>query len=205
MPKETDEEFNQRLKLYQAKKRYKEELKKRRKSDKKKSPKGKYEIDFNSKSFKMVSIIIFSLVIITFIYKNLNFDNFDYQRPENGATQSFTNSREVANFKITTKTSDDYFIKLVGMNQQTIFTIYVYGYSTVNVYVPLGEYTLKYATGKTWQGYTNIFGNYTNFLKSKKKFLFYRTRNMITRNSIILYKKIGASSKNSKKINRYEF
>lgn len=58
---------------------------------------------------------------------------------------------------------------------------------TANVDVPLGEYTLYYATGETWYGPELVFGDETIYYKADETFDFYEEGGYINGWTVELY------------------
>lgn len=82
-----------------------------------------------------------------------------------------------APLEIRTPPGDDYFIRLVPLNSKTpVMEAYIRGGSSLKVDVPLGTYTLKYATGGTWHGPALLFGKDTAYSKADADLEFRETR-----------------------------
>lgn len=82
-----------------------------------------------------------------------------------------------APFQIKTSPGADYFIKLV--NYQTgadAVGIFVKGGQTLEVEIPAGTYSMRYASGKTWRGTSHLFGpgRHTSYAQSSSRFQFTR-------------------------------
>ena len=54
--------------------------------------------------------------------------------------------------------------------------VYVKGGTTVEVEVPFGTYTMRYATGTIWYGYEYLFGPDTFYAQADETFVFERER-----------------------------
>jgi len=96
--------------------------------------------------------------------------------PRNGATRWYTSEERVAPLKITTSGKDHHLLKLVdAYSNRTRGRIFVRAGGAVAVDVPLGSYVLKYASGRTWYGYTHFFGEETKYSKAEEVFRFFET------------------------------
>ena len=96
-------------------------------------------------------------------------------RPETQVFYVFKNSK--APLEIRTPAGEDYFIRLVPLNSKTpVMEAYIRGGSSLRVNVPLGTYTLKYATGDTWYGPALLFGKDTLYSKADADLDFRETR-----------------------------
>lgn len=96
-------------------------------------------------------------------------------RPETQVFYVFKNPK--APLEIRTPAGEDYFIRLVPLNSKTpVMEAYIRGGSSLRVNVPLGTYTLKYATGDTWHGPALLFGKDTVYSKADADLDFRETR-----------------------------
>jgi hypothetical protein len=64
---------------------------------------------------------------------------------------------------IRTAAGSNYFLKLVDLNGRTARAYYMHGGSAQAFPVPLGLFTLKYATGERWCSESDYFGEHTVF------------------------------------------
>ena len=114
--------------------------------------------------------------------------------PPTGEFRIFTGRERLAPFQIKSSTGANYLIKLddsrTGAAVQTIF---IRGGSTVDVDVPLGTYTVKYASGDKWYGYTHLFGPNASYSKAVSLFTFYISANKYMGHTITLYKVPGGN------------
>lgn len=78
------------------------------------------------------------------------------------------------------------FFKFYDIKGNLIFTLFIRKNSSTNLKVPLGEYTVKYATGDEWYGVDKLFGFSTNIYEFNKKLLFYREGNSINGHTLTL-------------------
>ena len=108
------------------------------------------------------------------------FNELPMSLPVNGDKVSFHNKEEVAPLQIKTPVSsvEHYFIKVVDvLEENTVKTIFIRSGNTIDTKMPLGSYTIKYATGKTWYGTEHLFGPKTTYSKANKTFTFTREGN----------------------------
>lgn len=95
-------------------------------------------------------------------------------RPQTGRLTG--KGKAVAPFSIVTPYGMDYYIKLENVDtQKTIMTAYIRGGDIFDTKVPVGNYILKYASGKQWYGTKSYFGDDTTFSKANEIFSFKRT------------------------------
>lgn len=94
-------------------------------------------------------------------------------RPSNGTLRRHDNRDALAPFEIKTSGNTDYFVKLVDLyTGKEVVDIFVRGGQTSEIEVPLGSYQMRYASGQTWYGYEDHFGNATSYNKSTSTFAF---------------------------------
>lgn len=116
------------------------------------------------------------------------------QLPENGEVFAYTKNPRLAPLEIKTLRGDNYLIKLVLANSQTtVLTVFIHGGKTVNLDVPLGVYQIKYASGKQWYGYNNLFGQKTSYSNSNNVLSFVDDGHEITGFSLALYNVAGGN------------
>jgi len=110
--------------------------------------------------------------------------------PSNGAIQVFSNESQIAPLKIVTTQGANYLVKLVSVySQKPVMTVFIRGGNTVTTKVPLGSYTIKYASGDDqWYGYTRLFGKQTQYSKADTTFTFENTGYQISGYTISLYR-----------------
>ena len=93
--------------------------------------------------------------------------------PKNGEILYENGDERVAPFTVETKGSGYYYIKLKGSSGKDVLRFFVHGGETAEVEVPLGEYSLYYASGNTWYGSPSLFGSETLYKKATDLFDFY--------------------------------
>ena len=126
--------------------------------------------------------------------------------PSSGALNSYLpglHANMDAPFEIRTSAGANYLLKMEHWESgRAILDVFVRGGDRVEIKVPVGTYRVKYASGKTWYGYEDLFGPRTSFSKADTSFQFKRTFDGYSGYTITLYKvqngnlstsKIGAS------------
>ena len=126
--------------------------------------------------------------------------------PKDGAIQIFTNSERIAPLKIDTSPGANYLVKLVSKgSKRPVMTIFIIGGSSVTTKVPLGSYTIKYASGTgQWFGYDILFGKQTQYSKADTAFIFENTGYQITGYTLSLYR-VANGNLSTSSINPSEF
>ncbi|MGH6816062.1 MAG: hypothetical protein ACREC6_10175 [Hyphomicrobiaceae bacterium] len=112
-----------------------------------------------------------------------------------GVQQIFTKESRIAPFQVTTPAgSENYFLKLVkGPGGAAVLTFYVRGGQTFDLKVPLGTYRLKYASGETWYGFDNLFGENTAYSEAETTLHFTREGNTLKGHRIVPIKQVGGN------------
>lgn len=112
-----------------------------------------------------------------------------YPMPSNGEFKNYSDKMPLAPFKISTRGSEHYYVKLVdAVTGQTACTLFVCGGQSTEVFVPLGRYTMKSASGSTWYGSKHLFGPRTSCSVADTTFQFYETTDGYMGNQVTLYK-----------------
>lgn len=125
--------------------------------------------------------------------------------PYSGATRMHTSARAVAPLEIKTSAGSNYLVKLQNNSTgKNIMDIFVRGGNTVEVNVPLGSYTVKYASGSTWYGYKHYFGPETGYNKADSIFHFRNNGYQISGYTITLYR-VAHGNLSTSRINPTEF
>lgn len=79
--------------------------------------------------------------------------------PPNGEVYWYVRGAAEAPFEIRTEGSSDYYVKLKDANsKRDILGIFIRGGERVEIEVPLGNYSLTYASGNVWYGLEHYFG-----------------------------------------------
>jgi len=90
-----------------------------------------------------------------------------------GILWNLTGRAGVAPLQIITNPGADYYVKLVNSRSGSEqLGIYVRGGHPIENLVPLGEYEMRYATGRVWYGETALFGSDTAYVKAREVFRF---------------------------------
>ncbi len=109
------------------------------------------------------------------------------KKPANGYMKNYSNRKLVAPLIITAPVSQSVLVKIVDpYTLQPILSVFVRENNTARIYAPLGEYVLKYAMGKNWYGFDNLFGNETIYLMANEKMDFIRNQEGYIGRKIIL-------------------
>jgi len=108
--------------------------------------------------------------------------------PSSGFLRSHTSEKGIAPLRIETRGSSNYLVKLenqtTGLN---ILDVFVRGGEAIEIEVPLGNYIVKYASGRTWYGYQHLFGPQTRYSAADSVFRFNKTGNQISGYTITLF------------------
>jgi hypothetical protein len=80
---------------------------------------------------------------------------------------------DIAELTIATARGSNYFIKLEDMSGRPVRAYFMRGGSTRSYPVPLGTFALKYATGQSWCGEDELFGDSTATSKAEDTFTFH--------------------------------
>ena len=108
--------------------------------------------------------------------------------PPTGEFRGFTTRTRLAPFQIKSSTGTHYLIKLDDSRTGApIQTIFVRGGTTVEVDVPLGSYTVKYASGSKWYGYKHLFGPNASYSRASTLFTFSTSADKYRGHTITLY------------------
>ena len=109
--------------------------------------------------------------------------------PENGEVSKYANFDGLAPFEIKSPSGTNYLVKLTNtLTGEAVQTIFVRGGTTVEVKVPLGTFSVKYAAGDTWYGYRYLFGPMTAYSKASEQFTFKYDGTSYNGYTITLYK-----------------
>lgn len=94
------------------------------------------------------------------------FNEPEVEFPAHGTAIHLTRSEAVAPFKVETQPGRNYLLKLSDpQSGRDAAKLYVVGGQPVEFLVPLGTYTVKFATGQTWHGDKHLFGPSTQYGK----------------------------------------
>jgi hypothetical protein len=114
---------------------------------------------------------------------------------QNGAREVFTNAPLIAPLQIVTpKGPESYYIKLTdARTSATVMTFFLHGGQDFSTEVPLGNFRLKYATGKTWYGESHLFGPDTAYSEADKNFFFSELGGQINGYTVQLIRQQGGN------------
>jgi len=99
-----------------------------------------------------------------------------HAQPRNGIYQWYGPmwGPDIARLTIKTAAGSNYFIKLEDQLDRPVRAYFVHGGSTVSVSVPVGTFTLKYASGSSWCNEHDLFGSHTSVNQADETFSFQR-------------------------------
>lgn len=93
--------------------------------------------------------------------------------PEHGATVIAPGYEAASPFQIETTAGNNYFVKLTDLaTGKEALTVFVHGGKPLKIDAPLGNFSIKYATGPKWYGYEHLFGPDTAYAKAQGEFIF---------------------------------
>ncbi len=93
--------------------------------------------------------------------------------PRNGSLRISSGREGVVPFRISTKSGAHHLVKLRSLDGTTeTITIFIQEGKTVEVYVPIGCYELKIASGRKWYGYSKYFGREGVYSKAQDMLTF---------------------------------
>jgi curved DNA-binding protein CbpA len=130
---------------------------------------------------------------------------FEKELPRNGAVKFFRKKKAIAPFEIETNSYVNYYVKIVDyFTNELVQTIFIRSGKTIKVKVPLGTYTVKYATGSIWYGEDLLFGPYTMYYKADAKLTFEVTGNRVNGYKMELYAQPNGNLE-TESLEKYEF
>jgi hypothetical protein len=119
--------------------------------------------------------------------------------PRSGAVKRYDGRTGVAPLQIQSSVGDHYFVKLEDANsRRPVLAVFVRGGQTEEIEVPLGTYTVKYASGEKWYGETHLFGPATDYSKADQTFTFSSNGYQYSGYTITLYKVRDGNLRTSK-------
>lgn len=79
----------------------------------------------------------------------------------------------IAPLEIKASSGANYWVKIDEANTNLhVVSYFIRSGETLNIQMPLGSYTIKYATGQKWYGPEYLFGNNTVYSKADNVFIF---------------------------------
>jgi hypothetical protein len=119
--------------------------------------------------------------------------------PESGTIQLHKSGAPIAPLRIETQSGSNYLVKLEdAQTGENALDVFVRGGNAAEFEVPLGNYTVKYASGNEWYGYTHLFGPATSYTKADKPFRFYQNDQGVSGYTITLYRVADGNLRTSK-------
>ncbi|WP_146992064.1 hypothetical protein [Bradyrhizobium macuxiense] len=124
-------------------------------------------------------------------------------QPYEGLYARYFNYPDATTLTLKTAHGSNYFVKINDATSgRPVLALYLYGGSTVETQVPRGAFTLKYATGETWCGESELFGLSTVTWKADRVFRFdyeheYTVELIAQRNGNLATKRISRDSFNA--------
>lgn len=105
-----------------------------------------------------------------------------------GVFSNQTGRPGLAPFKVNTSGDGYYLVKLVERaTGQDAFLLFLHGGRSAEIDVPLGTYEMRYASGDTWYGMTDLFGEDTVYSKSDSVLSFANDGYQYTGHEVTLY------------------
>jgi hypothetical protein len=99
-----------------------------------------------------------------------------------------------APFKISTSSGVNYYVKLVEqLTGRDVITFFVRGGQSVDLDVPYGTYSLRYASGSTWYSKACLFGRNTTFFEADKTLRFYVNGYQVVGNRVELIRQVNGN------------
>jgi hypothetical protein len=127
------------------------------------------------------------------------FDAPELSLPRSGEVRRYTNEDGVAPLQIQSSVGDHYLVKLEdAASGKAVLAVFVRGGQTEEIEVPLGTYTVKYASGEKWFGSTHLFGPDTQYSKADQTFTFSSNGYQYTGYTLTLYKVRDGNLRTSK-------
>jgi hypothetical protein len=125
--------------------------------------------------------------------------------PAHGDTRRHLDVDAVAPLEINTSYGGYYFIKMVDTSSgREELELFIHGGRTIEIKMPLGTYTMKYATGKTWYGREHLFGLDTVYSEASSSFDFTQDYSGYSGYTVTLYK-VSNGNMQTKSINASQF
>lgn len=114
--------------------------------------------------------------------------------PPHGKITWYSNGDPIAPLEIRSSRGSHYVVKLSDYDsERELLSVFVHGGSTINLDVPLGTYSIKYASGDHWYGSTHLFGPETAYYKADSSFDFRVTGNHVSGYTLTLYKVVDGN------------
>jgi len=114
--------------------------------------------------------------------------------PVQGKITWYSAGDPVAPLEIRSSRGSNYVVKLADYySGRAVLSVFVHGGSAVNFDVPLGTYSIKYASGEKWYGSEHLFGLETSYSKADTSFDFRVIGNQVSGYTLTLYKVVDGN------------
>lgn len=114
--------------------------------------------------------------------------------PAHGAIAWHNSKDRVAPLQVQSTRGDSYLLRLYDYpSDSLVMSVFIRGGSTLDVKVPLGIYSIKYASGEKWYGDEHLFGPQTSYSKTDSTFNFRENGYQISGFTITLYKTVSGN------------
>lgn len=114
--------------------------------------------------------------------------------PPSGTLYHYASDDYIAPLNVSTTAGSNYFIKVEDYDTgRTIASMFIRSGQSAQMKVPIGSFTIKYATGNNWHGRKHLFGPETSTFKCEKKFDFYLDNEIVHGYSVELIKQPGGN------------
>lgn len=125
--------------------------------------------------------------------------------PAHGHILRHIENEALAPLEINTTFGEYYFIKMVEVTSgREELELFIHGGQSIEINMPLGTYTMKYATGKIWYGHEHLFGPETAYSQASSTFNFIEDYRGYSGYTVTLYK-VTNGNLQTKKINASDF
>ncbi len=113
----------------------------------------------------------------------------EHSVPAHGEITNYSDGKAIAPLEIRSSRGSYYLIRLYDYDSDRVkFSVFVHGGKSLYIDVPLGTYTIKYASGDKWYGSNNLFGAETQYFKTETSFDFRTEGNRVSGYTLTLYK-----------------
>jgi len=104
-----------------------------------------------------------------------------------------SHQRGLAPLSIKTSDGSNYYVKLVDLTGNIVLSFYIVGGQYFKTKVPLGNFELRYASGKVWYGFQHLFGPETVYAKTDSDFEFRSDGNRYIGYTVELIRQVGGN------------
>lgn len=114
--------------------------------------------------------------------------------PANGFILHHSKAKPIAPFRVITHNGSHHFVKMVDWKTgKPVVEFFIRAGQSVDVDMPLGSYTMRYATGDTWYGQESLFGAETQYHTTNTRFDFYAHGNRVVGHTIELFLQVNGN------------